>query len=80
MPTVLRHGPYRFFFFSRENNEPPHIHVERDDAKAKFWLNPVALSSSQDFRAHDLNELRMIVIANRDLFLERWNEHLNNQA
>lgn len=36
MPTVLRIGPYRFFFYSGDGGEPPHIHVERDDAIAKF--------------------------------------------
>ena len=28
MPTVLRSNGIRFFFYSSENNEPPHIHVE----------------------------------------------------
>ena len=40
MPTVLRSGPYRFYFYSHEPNEPPHIHVDRDDLSAKFWLDP----------------------------------------
>jgi hypothetical protein len=77
MPTVLRVGPYRFFFYSRENNEPPHIHVERDDAYAKFWLDPIALASSRGFRAHELGELRTMVEQHRDLFLERWHEFFN---
>lgn len=36
MPTVLRSGPYRVYFYSHEPNEPPHVHVERDDLDAKF--------------------------------------------
>jgi len=44
MPTVLRIGPYRFFFFSNEGNEPPHVHVERDDNTAKYWLDPVRVA------------------------------------
>ena len=40
MPTVLRSGPYRFYFFSHEPNEPPHIHIDREDLSAKFWLDP----------------------------------------
>lgn len=79
MPTVLRHGPYRFFFFSNENGEPPHIHVERDDAYAKFWLNPeVVLARSSGFRAHEINELRIIAVANRESFLRTWHEHFGN--
>lgn len=41
MPTVLKIGGYRFFFYSNEGNEPPHIHVEKSDSLAKFWLDPV---------------------------------------
>jgi hypothetical protein len=43
MPTVLRSGPYRFFFYTGDGGEPPHVHVERDDCEAKFWLDPVRL-------------------------------------
>jgi Domain of unknown function (DUF4160) len=54
MPTVLRSGPYRFYFYSHEPNEPPHIHVDRDDLSAKFWLGPVQLAGNFGFRAHEL--------------------------
>ncbi|HZZ42782.1 MAG TPA: DUF4160 domain-containing protein [Tepidisphaeraceae bacterium] len=77
MPTILIVGPYRFFFFSRENNEPPHIHVERDQDVAKFWLEPISLARSAGFRSHELSELRRIVEENQPLFLRRWNEHFN---
>jgi hypothetical protein len=49
MPTVLRIGPYRFFFFSNEGDEPVHIHVQRERALAKFWLKPVLLAGSSGF-------------------------------
>jgi hypothetical protein len=42
MPTVLRIGPYRFYFVSHDMDEPPHVHVDRDDESAKFWLAAVA--------------------------------------
>jgi hypothetical protein len=51
MPTVLRSGPYRFYFYSHEPNEPPHIHVDRDDLSAKFWLSPVQLAGNFGFRS-----------------------------
>src|SRR5262245_64417566 len=41
MPTVLRVGPYRFFFYAGDRAELPHVHIELDDANAKFWLHPV---------------------------------------
>lgn len=30
MPTVLRWKGYRFYFFSNEGSEPPHIHIDKD--------------------------------------------------
>jgi hypothetical protein len=54
MPTVLRVDGYRFFFYSLENNEPAHIHVERGDNAAKYWLNPVGLAMNDGFRSHEL--------------------------
>jgi hypothetical protein len=49
MPTVVRVGPYRLFFYSGDGHEPPHIHVERDAHVAKFWLEPVRLARSGGF-------------------------------
>ena len=43
MPTILRQGPYRFFFYAGDRDEPVHVHVERDDSIAKFWLDPLRL-------------------------------------
>lgn len=58
MPTIKRIGPYRFFFYSNENDEPSHIHIQRERMLAKFWLNPVMLASSTGFRSHELGLLR----------------------
>ena len=79
MLTVLRVKGYRFFFFSREGQEPPHIHVEQAERYAKFWLNPVSLASSRGFRSGELSEMQRIVQENRDLFEERYREHLSSQ-
>ena len=48
MPTVLRDGPFRIYFFSHDIVEPPHVHVDRDDLSVKFWLDPVALAVTSD--------------------------------
>jgi hypothetical protein len=53
MPTVLRIGPYRFFFYAGDRDEPAHVHVERESHKAKFWLDPVRLEQSGGFRSHE---------------------------
>ena len=78
MPTVLRIKGYRFFFFSLEGNEPPHVHVEHGDKVAKFWLKPVNLASSAGFRSYELTKIRAIVIEYRENFLEKWYEHFSN--
>jgi len=78
VPTVLALAGYRFFFFSLEGNEPPHVHVERGDDMAKYWLSPVQLAESHGFRSHELNRLRTMVIEHRNTFLEAWHGHFGN--
>jgi Domain of unknown function (DUF4160) len=76
MPTVLVIGPYRFFFYSNEKNEPPHR--ENDEKVAKYWLEPVQLASSHAFRSHELTRIRALVVEHRDKFLEAWHEHFGS--
>lgn len=78
MPTVLRVGAYRFYFYSNEKGEPPHIHVQRERLLAKFWLIPVALAGSKRFASHELRTLQKHVEENRERFLEAWNEHISS--
>ena len=77
MPVALRVKGYRFFFFSLEGQEPPHIHVEQAERFAKFWLNPVALVKSRGFRSNELTEIQRIIEENRDTLLEKWDEHFS---
>ena len=78
MPTILRVLGFRFFFYSLEGLEPPHVHVEHGENVAKFWLEPVSLAESHGFRSHELNRLRALVIENRLSFLEAWNAHFRS--
>ena len=77
MPALLRVRSYRFFFFSMEGREPPHIHVAHAGRYAKFWLVPVSLANNRGFRGHELTEVREIVLENRDFFLEKWHEYFS---
>ena len=72
MPTVLRLGPYRFYFYSADGDEPPHVHVERDENVAKFWVDPVRLAESGGFRRNELRELERMVSENEAAILEAW--------
>ena len=75
MPTVLRIRGYRFFFFSNEGREAPHIHVESGENYAKFWLRPVELAKSVGYNSSELTRLRRLVEAHEAFLLEKWHEH-----
>lgn len=77
MPTVLRLLGFWFFFYSDEGNEPPHIHVERSDEVAKFWLEPVELSSSSGFSAKEINQLRKLITEHQANLLQSWYAYFN---
>ncbi len=75
MPTIMRSGPYRFYFYSHESSEPPHIHVDRDESSAKFWLQPVGLARNFGFSPSELRRLQKRVSEHREAFLEAWHGH-----
>jgi hypothetical protein len=77
MPVVLRVGRFRFFFFSNESQEPPHIHIKAADNEAKFWLEPIGLAFNYGFRGRELNEIEEIVRQHQTKLLESWNEHFS---
>lgn len=76
MPTILRYKGYRFFY-SHEPNEPPHIHVDKDNLSAKFWLSPVFLARNIGFSGKELRKIQSIVESNKIIFLEAWNEYFS---
>jgi hypothetical protein len=78
MPTLLKVGPYRFFCYSGDREEPPHVHVGRDDTEAKFWLNPVRLQNNKGFKRAELNRLQKLVEENHEKLLGAWNDFFND--
>lgn len=73
MPTLLRSGPYRIYFYSHEPNEPPHVHVDRDAQSAKFWLRPVALVRNLGFSPLELRPIQAILKESEEFLVEKWN-------
>ena len=73
MPTILRSGPYRLYFHSHEPNEPPHIHADRDEKSAKFWLSPVGLARNIGIGAPELGRLHRLVERHETTLREAWN-------
>ena len=78
MPTVLRDGPYRFFFYSGDRDEPIHVHVERDEKEAKFWLEPVRLDRSHGFAARELDRIEKLFHENHQHLLDAWNDYFGH--
>jgi hypothetical protein len=75
MPTVFRIGPYRFYFFSNEGLEPPHVHIDRGEATAKVWLDPIELARSRGFRPQEIGGIMRLVEERRAQLLEAWHDH-----
>ena len=78
MPTILRINGYRFYFYSHEPNEPPHVHVDKGEASLKAWLAPVALARNLGYRAHELNVILTLVREHRVTLVEAWHEHFGD--
>jgi hypothetical protein len=77
MPTSLRIGPYRFFFYAGDRNEPLHIHVQHDNNEAKYWLSPIQLARNHGFSGPELRKIGKIVEENEHQLIESWNEFFN---
>jgi hypothetical protein len=75
VPTIAIIGPYRVYFYSHDMQEPAHVHVDRDDNTAKFWLLPVAMDRNIGFRPRELRQVHRIVAEHAPEFLEAWHEY-----
>jgi hypothetical protein len=77
MPTVLRWAGYRFYFFSNEGFEHPHIHVDKSGRTVKFWLDPVSMARNIGFSARELRIIEAKVVEERQHFIEAWHEYFS---
>ncbi|MCL5978218.1 MAG: DUF4160 domain-containing protein [Nitrospirae bacterium] len=81
MPTIKNiSGPYRFFFYSFDCNEPMHVHILRERMVCKFWLDPVALCGNHGFTPKELNIIREMVYNSREKIVEAWHEHCGKSS
>jgi hypothetical protein len=75
MPTVLRVEGYRFFFWSNEGAEPPHVHVEKSGAAGKWWVEDLTMVYQDGFTAAQLRRIRELLSEHQQELLDAWNEH-----
>jgi hypothetical protein len=77
MPTILFINGWRFFFYSNEGNEPIHIHVQKAEAEAKFWIvidiYEIEEAFSYNLSPADKREIKKLIYLNLDYILEKWN-------
>lgn len=78
MPTVLKIGPYRFFFYSSDRYEPVHVHIEREDNIAKVWLDPIRLQNSGGFSRSEINRILLILNEHNIKLMEAWNDYFSD--
>ena len=78
-PTVLQSGPYRFFFFSSDRNEPTHVHVKRDRKLAKFWLMPVRVAYNYGFSETELRRIAGIVRKHEAALSKAWHDYFKRR-
>ena len=74
MPTLLRVDGFRFYFYSHEPNEPPHVHVDHSGRTAKMWLEEISLARNIGFNARELRTILNLTRNHRDQFLEAWHD------
>lgn len=77
VPTILQVGPYRFFFYSGDRDEPLHVHVQRDKKIAKFWLAPVRLQTGGGLAKSDIRRIQNLVEDKIEILTRSWNEYFN---
>ena len=68
-------GPYRFFFYSFDCQEPRHVHARRERTTCKYWLEPISLASNDGFSPHELNDIRRLIELHYNEIVEAWDEH-----
>lgn len=78
MPTLFVIDGYRFFFFSNEGHEPVHVHVEKAEKYAKFWLHPVSVAYNYKLNSVELNRIAKLIEARKDEIERRWNDYFDN--
>ena len=80
MPVVFRHRGFRFFFYSNEGSprEPMHVHVDKGNCEAKFWIEPaVSVAYNDGFDARTLRQLLDIIVANGNRIERTWHDYFN---
>lgn len=75
MPTIHVEDGYRFFFYSNEGHEPPHIPVEKAEAVGKWWLEDRSMANSEGFKPAQLKRVEEILSQRQQEFIDAWRQY-----
>ena len=77
MPTIMTLFGWRFFFYANERNEPIHVHCQKAEAEAKYWLDielfEVIEAHSYNMSPADKRMVRRILFEHFDYVVAEWN-------
>jgi Domain of unknown function (DUF4160) len=77
-PTVFREGPFRFFFFSREETRL-HIHVQSPEGEAKYWIEPkIEIARNYGLSAQDLGRVEQLIEEHEEEIRNAWSDHFGS--
>lgn len=74
MPTIFRKDGFRFFFYSNEGREPPHIHIMGRNGEMKIWLSPIQIERVYGLSSKDQRDALKITEENVILFMSHWRQ------
>ena len=79
MPTVLREEGFRFYFFTADKNEPPHVHVSKGDGSGKIWLKPgLQVQVLAGFKKQEVLKILRIAEKHHQELINKWDEYFEN--
>jgi len=67
-----------FFLLCGDRDESIHIHVEREESTAKFWITPARLHRSKGFRRSEISLIRKIIEEKEENIKRFWNEYFSS--
>jgi len=80
VPTVHREAGFVFYFYAEEGTEPPHVHADKGDGTAKFWLIPVRLAWTEGLKVNEVRHALRIAEQQQTKLLEAWNEFFARES
>ena len=80
MPVILRVKGYKFWFYEADLDEPPHVHVGREERETKFWLDPIQVVRAGRFRPVELREIERIIQEQQSFLISAWEQEQSKRA